>query len=462
MPTYTVTDPTSGKTLKLTGDSPPTEAELIAVFDRMHLSAPSSGRGAPPPGAPTSAQRSRMENSLPPGRWSTLDALVDAIPTATGALGGVVGGAGGTVAGFGVGGVPGAIGGAAVGGAGGEALRQLVERMRGKPDVGTPMEALKQIASEGAVQGAAEGAGTVAQGAARVAGRALMENAVRPSMTLVREFPTVVDTLIRERLPVGRILPGVKPGTVQAAEKLGAAAKSVKALLAKATADGSTIATSSVAEPVLKLIDDLGKQPLGDASEQQLAGMIDEFLRRHPGPLTPTAVKELKQQAQAVAKPVYKAVEKGFPVTADQSLNARFNSAIAQGSKKELESLPAVGQKVAAGEQKTQDLIGAVRALKAAETRRLSLMAEGASVAMGSGLGQAVSSVLGEESPLDNTLKQSVVGWAITRGLLSPRSMSRGALVLTDEAAQQVLRQFPRLATEMLRPRQAATGAAVR
>ena len=32
MPTYRVTDPATGKTLKLTGDSPPTEAELEQIF----------------------------------------------------------------------------------------------------------------------------------------------------------------------------------------------------------------------------------------------------------------------------------------------------------------------------------------------------------------------------------------------------------------------------------------------
>jgi hypothetical protein len=32
MPTYQVTDPTTGKVLRLTGDSPPTERELEDIF----------------------------------------------------------------------------------------------------------------------------------------------------------------------------------------------------------------------------------------------------------------------------------------------------------------------------------------------------------------------------------------------------------------------------------------------
>lgn len=437
--TYDVTAP-NGKTLSITGDHMPTEAELQEIFASV------GGASAPEP-KPKSALE-RLMDFVP-----STDTMVNAIPAAAGAAGGVIGGIGGTVAGMGIGGVPGAVGGAALGGSAGEAIRELINLARsGKPLA--PTEAAGNIAKEGAIQGGMEAAGAGLGAGARVAGKALMENAVRPTMGMVREFPNTIDTLIRERLPVGRLLPGLKPGSQQAAEKLGAAAQSVKALLAKATADGSQIATDNVATPVLSLIDDLAKQPLGNAEEQQLGSMIDEFLARHKGPLTPLAVKDLKQQAQAIAKPIYKAAERGFPVGPDQTLKARFNSAIASGAKTELEKIPGVG----AGEAQTKDMIGAVRALKQAETRRLSLMAEGASVAMGNGLGAAVDQLLGDKSPLDSGFKKSVIGWAVTRGLMSPRSMSRGGLVLTSEAAQQILRQFPRLAESLTTS--AATGPA--
>ena len=41
MPTYQVTDPSSGKSLSLTGDSPPTEAELSAIFAHPAVATPS-------------------------------------------------------------------------------------------------------------------------------------------------------------------------------------------------------------------------------------------------------------------------------------------------------------------------------------------------------------------------------------------------------------------------------------
>jgi hypothetical protein len=41
MPTYNVTDTTTGKTLSLTGDSPPTEQELIQIFGQAQAAQPS-------------------------------------------------------------------------------------------------------------------------------------------------------------------------------------------------------------------------------------------------------------------------------------------------------------------------------------------------------------------------------------------------------------------------------------
>lgn len=436
MPTYHIRDPKTGKQITLTGDAPPpTEQELTDIFAKLEVP---------------------LQPSVMHPEPTITDRLVGAIPTVGGAVGGILGGIGGTVAGVGVGGVPGALGGAALGGAGGEAAKQLINRLRGSPDVPPTMTAAAtDIGKEGATQGALEGAGGLLGAGAKVAGRALMENAVRPTMSLVREFPNVIDTMIGNRIPVGRILPGMQAGSEQAAVKLGAAGRSVRALLAKAGAAGKEFtpdlipstagaADLSVAQPIRELVDDLAKQPLGDAQQQQLGGMITEFLKRHPGPLSPNDVKDLKQAAQAIAKPVFKAAEKGFPVTADQTLSARFNAAIASGAKDSLETIPGV----AAGEQTTKDLIGATRATKAAETRRLSLMAEGASMAVGGGAGAAVGTLLGPDSHLDTPFKQSVVGWLITRGLLSPRSMSRQGLILTSVAAREALRQFPRLAAE--------------
>lgn len=418
--TYTVRDPQTGKTVKLTGDSPPTEAELNEVFAKINKSAPEKS-------------------------WA--ETAVDALPTVGGMAGGIIGGIGGTAFGVGVGGVPGAVGGATLGGAAGEAARQLANRAMGREAPATMSAAASGIGKEGAIQGATEAAGGALAGGARVVGRGLVENAVRPTMSLVREFPDVVDTVIRERLPVGRFLPGIAKGSEQALEKLGAASRGFRELLARAEQAGTEFQASQIATPILELVDDVAKQPLGDAQERQLASMLDEFLRRHgDAPLTPRAVKELKARAQAVAKPVYKAVERGFPVTPEQSLGARFNASIASGAKGALETIPGAG----ALETEKRSLIGATRALKQAENRRLSLAGELGSAALGGSVGTAVSGLFGDQQA-DQTLKQGVAGWLVARGIASPRTLSRGGLALTSRQAQLLLREFPRLADYVAR-----------
>lgn len=59
MPNYRVTDPTTGKTITLTGDAPPTEQELEQVF--AQLSRRASEAPAPPQAAPTWADKAGLQ-----------------------------------------------------------------------------------------------------------------------------------------------------------------------------------------------------------------------------------------------------------------------------------------------------------------------------------------------------------------------------------------------------------------
>ena len=65
-------------------------------------------------------------------------------------------------------------------------------------------------------------------------------------------------------------------------------------------------------------------------------------------------MKALKQWAQAIAKPIFRQIEKDLPVTAEQSTRARFHGAVAQGAKGELERIP----RVETAEREVQRLIG--------------------------------------------------------------------------------------------------------
>lgn len=407
--------------LQSIADDPKLVAKLTDA-EKTRLGRLSAAKPAP---APTSAK--------PP----LIDRALDALPAVGGAVGGVVGGAGGAAFGMGFGGVPGAIGGATLGGGAGEAVRQLGRRVLGHDAPATSIDAAKDIGKEGAVQGAMEVAGQGAMHAAAGAGRVLMENAVRPTMSLLQDFPNVMAVIERERLPVGRFLPFLQAGSQRAANLRTASARAVRELLVKAEAAGKMFSPDEIAKPVLELVDDISKQPLSQRDMQRLGTMLDEFLVSHPGDLTPVAVKELKQRAQSIAKPIFKAEAKGFPVSADQPLMARFNDAVSRGAKEGLETIPGVAQ----GEKQTQDLIGAGRALRQAEARRLPLAVEGISASAAT-----VAGLLSPDSSLDTKLKDSAIAYLVARGLGSPRTMSRVGLALTSAQIKQLFRQFPRLA----------------
>lgn len=167
MPRYSLKDPFSGKPIVMTGDSPPSEAEIDGVLSELRQQgqlppAPSKIYSLKDPASGKLVQMSldhqptadeivktlatmRSSGMLPsankflqdPNRKpasaedfisqpkpDAIDSLLSLLPAVGGAGGGIIGGIGGTVAGVGVGGVPGAIGGATLGGATGEAVRQ--------------------------------------------------------------------------------------------------------------------------------------------------------------------------------------------------------------------------------------------------------------------------------------------------------------------------------------------------
>lgn len=383
-----------------------------------------------------------------PRTW--LDTAVDAIPSIAGAAGGVIGGIGGTAFGMGVGGFPGAVGGAALGGAAGEGAKQLINRARGAEAPQTSADAALGIAKEGGAQAASEVAGQGLMKAGSMAAHGLMDFAIRPSPTVAREFGDVAATAIKERLPVNSLLPGMQKGSEKAAAKLAASSRALRALLQKAGASGDRISNNQVAAPILDLVDEIAKQPLGEQEMKQLDGMISEFLQRHPGPLTPDAVKDLKQSAQSVARTIYKAEAAGNYNPA-ASLNARFNEKIASGAKSSLEALPTHGADIAAQEGTTQKLIGVNAAIAQAERRRLPLSAEAASAVAG-----AVGSTLKSHgfdlaSDLPTDVGRGIAAWLATRSLLSPRVTSRGALFLTNRQVQQMIREVPRLGDYVVR-----------
>jgi hypothetical protein len=78
MPTYTVKDPTSGKTVKLTGETPPTEAELTEIFGKINGAAPAQAPAAPPrTWGDTAAD---VGTGIVKGATRTAQTLIDDVP----------------------------------------------------------------------------------------------------------------------------------------------------------------------------------------------------------------------------------------------------------------------------------------------------------------------------------------------------------------------------------------------
>lgn len=380
------------------------------------------------------------------------NAGADELPSVGGAAGGVVGGA--------YGGPLGAFGGASVGGAAGALARQAIRRATGAdPDTTAPPD-LKNAATEGATQGALELGGTLAQGAARGLGHGLMDVAIAPSLKAARKFGDVASTAIAERLPVGRMVPRSviealpdavqrllpdslnMAGSEQAKAAMNASAQALRQRLDRFGMMGLRFDSSDmVAGDVADLLTKMAKQGTGDAEEKKVADLVDEFLRRHPGPLTPTNLKDIKQAAQEVAQPLYEAQQRGEYIGAEGRAETRFQGALAGNAKTALETIPGVAE----NEARTQGLIGATKAISDAELKHINRLTEaalfGTSVAAGAMGGRG-----NPDEGLSDEIRRGAKTWLVARGLMSPRIASRTALALTAPQMQALFRQFPRLA----------------
>lgn len=203
MAIYSIQDPASGKIVQMDLDHQPTADEIVKTLATMRSSGmlPSANKFLQDPNRkPASA-----EDFTPQPKPDAIDSLLSLLPAVGGAGGGIIGGIGGTVAGMGVGGVPGAIGGATVGGATGEAVRQLIERARGRQTPATPTAAAADIGTQGAEQGALEAGGNLAaRYVVQPVARAVMRGYIKPSLSAanIGDARQIVQTALDEALPV--------------------------------------------------------------------------------------------------------------------------------------------------------------------------------------------------------------------------------------------------------------------
>lgn len=295
MPRYSVKDPTTGRTVVLTGDRPPTEDDLIEIFaaiqkpDFSGVQGGSSSRGVSEAEQLLDkmvAQRDAIKN-LGTG-------LVDHLPAVGGTVGGIVGGIGGTAFGMGVGGVPGAVGGATLGGAAGAAAKQLMGRARGTGAPASMKDATKDIGVEGAIQGATElGGGLVGKHVVIPAAKAVMRGYLKPSLAgaKIDKAREIVQTALDEALPV------TKAGHELAGRVINEINQEVDGLLANVK---GKVDLHQVAQKVRAFAKSKYYKPGVDNSDFDAAMQVADTLDNHPSLGLPPGVKPTAVKVSAV------------------------------------------------------------------------------------------------------------------------------------------------------------------
>lgn len=264
-----------------------------------------------------------------PDERSWTDTAVDALPAVGGALGGIVGGVGGTAFGLGVGGVPGAVGGAALGGGAGEAARQLVNRVRGKPAPVTEQEAAAAIAKQAGIQGAAQGVGEVAGPLLSATGSRLMQSAAKPTLATLNTYSTTAPRLVKTLLDEGV---NVTPeGLAKLNKVLGASRDELNTLLSQAPGDINPLRVASrLSDTARKFANQVN--PTSDLEAISKAG--EEFLE-HPALAAKGTLSV--PEAQALKTGTYQQLAGKYGELSSASTEAQ--KSLARGLKEEIETL---------------------------------------------------------------------------------------------------------------------------
>lgn len=334
--------------------------------------------------------------------------LATALPDVLGGLGGMAPGP----LGFGL---------APAGGAVGEAGRELIQ--------GEPLS-LGRIAGSAATQEAAQAAGGLLGKAVGAVGGPLMRRALRvKGLTSATNLsPTALkraaETALEHRIPVGTT--PIRGRDLLGSEKVMAAARTsggrLKRILQQADAAGVQFSPDNLLQPMVELIRDLKRtHPNAVREVEKVRDYIDDFRASHPGPLTPSDVKRLKQGAWSLAK---KAIGK-FELP-EVALKQRLDKALAKGAQKALREIPeqGLGRQIAAQEAHTSRLL---------QLHPVVQRAEGAT----SGV---TFSPFGPLRPL-GTMTPNM---RLTRPMVSQL-----ALGATNPAVQGALRQSPRLLDQL-------------
>jgi len=362
------------------------------------------------------------------------------------ATGAAIGGMGGAYLGAhagGIGAIPGGAAGAGLGGAAGRAAEQVGRRAFGLPDrrpsfMGYDIPQALDVPAEGLGQAGLELAGgTLVAGANRFVARPLMEKALTVPALVAKGQMTrqgqrrMAERALQERIPVGGR--GDRTAAQMATDRAKESGAELGKLLSQAEGAGVRLTALDVTDDVVRLMDDIGDQPLSSVDRRSVMEMLRQFAKDHPGPLTPQQVKDLKRAAQQLAEPIIKKRKIRPGTDPRAALEARFNDAIATGARRALENIPTrmkggrqtFGEAIAARERNTSELLEL-----ADQMRRAEASTSGVRV-----------SPFGPFRPVG----------AMTPDIRLSRPFAANvALGITHPAAREATRQAPRISEELL------------
>lgn len=293
----------------------------MAGWQDAPIVAPSPAAGGSWKDAPLADAKAATDPSGPGGRYgagqwsgqSYIDAgnrIKDWAPAIGGAVGAIYGG-----------GVPGA----ALGGAAGEAAKQLVNRAEGKAAPATSGEAAKDIGVQGVIQGATEGAGKLIGMGMTKAAPWLMQSALKPTQTLLKNYgttaPKVVQTLLDEGV-------NVSAGGLR---ELGNLLKSTNQEIADKVASARAIVDKGdVLGRVGPTYDRFGAGLDARTAANAITGEGEKLID-HPNLTGDTMTV---QQAQSMKQAIYREVKDAYGTLSKPAVEAK--KAIARGLKEEI------------------------------------------------------------------------------------------------------------------------------
>lgn len=363
--------------------------------------------------------------------------------------------------------------------AGGRGIESTVKSLRhgvgNVPETKSAMSGANDLLDTGIQQGAltaaGEGVGRVLEPVARPIGNFLMDQAVRPSKALMQEFPNLINTIMDEGLRVGKMIPGMQKGSELAAGARAASGRVTTSLLNAAGRAGYKIDPTQLLGGVTRLREKLSAKPISEPYLKQIDTLTGQYLKEHTTPvmgqvpapnllgtqmaggsptrqimgqtgtvpalMTPIEAKSMKQIAQAESAPLFKAQRKGAVIPTADRLEARVEQEIGKSTKGALESIPRYGERIGQSEARTQNLIGAERAIKDAELARVNTTPWEPRNAIALMMGGSAGYASGDPATALETILMS-------RALMNPTVLSHLVQAAKSRLAKTAVRQLPR------------------